>query len=309
MRYLLIVLAFAFGACGREPANREAKPAQMAPAAMTPAAKTPLQAYEAKEFALCAKLLTAKAEQTEQRRGDNYYDAACCHALDGKADAAFASLDLAIKNGFHDPQMGLDEDLASLRGDARWPARWKAVQAAHEQEENNVRDRQLRRELLALFDEDQVARKAFIANMKDAALHARVKEIDRKTTARVKEVIAKQGWPGKTLVGQEAAHAAWLLIQHADADRAFQQQCLALIEKAADAGEATKADFAYLYDRVAVAENRPQRFGTQYKDGKPAPIEDEARVDERRKAIGLGTMADYDTQMRTMYGKNLDGKK
>jgi hypothetical protein len=185
----------------------------------------------------------------------------------------------------------------------------KAVQAAHEAAENSVRDKPLRAELLSLMQEDQAARQALIANMKDPALQAQLKAVDRKTTARLKEVVAKQGWPGKSLVGEEAAHAAWLIVQHADLDRAFQTQCLALIGKAAKAGEATKVDYAYLDDRVAVAEHRPQRYGTQYDGGKPAPIEDEAHVDERRQAVGLGTMAEYDAQMRATYGKNLDGKK
>lgn len=68
-------------------------------------------------------------------------------------------------------------------------------------------------------------------------------------------------------------------------------------------GDADPQNYAYLYDRVAVAENRPQRFGTQFgPDREPRPIEDEANVDARRKAIGLGTMAEYRQQMRARYG-------
>lgn len=286
------------------------------PAAGRPAAPAPTvvatadETYEAKQYARCAELFTATAERGGPDRASSYYNAACCYARDGKPDLAFAALELAIKTGFHDVGMHNDEDLASLHGDPRWEIVWHKVQAAFEAEANNVGDPALRRELLALVDEDQVVRKAFIADMQNSELRARVADIDRKTTSRLKEIVASRGWPGKTLVGEEAAHAAWLLIQHADADRDFQKQCLLLIEKAVAAGEATPADYAYLYDRVAVAEARPQRFGTQYgKDGKPAPIENEAHVDQRRRAVGLGTMAEYDAQMRAMYGKNLGGKK
>ncbi len=265
-------------------------------------------AYDAKQYATCAEMYTRDAERGP-KRVVNYYNAACCHALDGKHDAAFAALELAVQAGLSDVRVGVDEDLAALRSDPRWPAVWQAVQAAHEAEEAKVRDKPLRAELLALVQEDQAVRKEAIANMNDRAVQARMLEVDRKTTARLKEVIAKQGWPGIALVGEEAAHVAWLLVQHADTDRAFQKQCLALIEKAVDAGQATKSEYAYLYDRIAVGEKRPQRYGTQYDGGKPAPIEDEAHVDERRKASGLGTMAEYDAEMRAMYGKNLDGKK
>jgi hypothetical protein len=62
-------------------------------------------------------------------------------------------------------------------------------------------------------------------------------------------------------------------------------------------------DYGYLWDRVAVAEHRPQRYGTQFDARQePQPIEDEAHVDERRLAIGMPSMAEYRQQMRKMYG-------
>lgn len=301
----IIALLLGLTACQRDagkPEGVEPQPATLAP-------MTASQAYDAKQYAQCAKLFTADAEQSGMNRALNYYSAACCYALDGKVDAAFMALELGVKSGLSDVHIGIDEDLASLRSDPRWPAVWQAVQAAHEAKEAKVADQALRAELLALVQEDQDVRDAVIANMTDPAVQARMKEVDRKTTARLEEVIAKHGWPGTSLVGEEAAHAAWLLVQHADADRAFQKHCLALIEKAANAGEASKTEYAYLYDRLAVADGQPQRYGTQYGEGKPAPIEDEVHVDERRKAVGLGAMAEYDAQMRAMYGKNLDGKK
>jgi hypothetical protein len=71
-------------------------------------------------------------------------------------------------------------------------------------------------------------------------------------------------------------------------------------------GQARPDSYAYLYDRVAVAEQRPQRYGSQYgADGTPEPIEDPDHVDERRKAVGLDTMAEYDLQMKATYGVKL----
>jgi hypothetical protein len=40
--------------------------------------------------------------------------------------------------------------------------------------------------------------------------------------AWLKEVLAEVGWPGQSMVGEDGAHAAWLLAQHADQDPAFQ---------------------------------------------------------------------------------------
>ena len=161
----------------------------------------------------------------------------------------------------------------------------------------------LRDELLALFAEDQAARHAVMAD-ESAENSSRVEAIDRRSTARMKEVIATVGWPGRSLVGREAANAAWCLVQHADLDVAFQKQCLPLIEQAVADGEAEPDHAAYLYDRIAVAEKRPQRYGTQYgADGKPQPIEDESNVDARRAAVGLEPLAEYDKRMQALFEK------
>lgn len=301
----LLILLFVLASCHREPA-RSTTPAAAPPP--DPAAAD--AAYEAKDFTRCAELYAALAERGDVAKVDHFYNAACCHALAGDRDQAFAMIDRAIAAGLHDLYMGSDQDFVSLHGDPRWQAAWQKAQAAHDAVEKAIQEPALRDELLALVEEDQAARNAWIdAGSTDPAVLERVRASDRKTTARMKEVIAKHGWPGKSLVGEEGAHAAWLLVQHADADRAFQKQCLALIEKAAQAGEARKTEYAYLYDRVAVAEKRPQRYGTQYDNGKPFPIEDAAHVDERRRAIGLGTMAEYDKRMREIYGKDLGTNK
>jgi hypothetical protein len=52
-----------------------------------------------------------------------------------------------------------------------------------------------------------------------------------------------------------------------------------------------------------VHEKRKQTYGSQLTNQRePEPIEDEAHVDEQRKAVGLGSMAEYKTQMLRMYG-------
>ena len=118
----------------------------------------------------------------------------------------------------------------------------------------------------------------------------------------MKELVATVGWLGRSLVGRSAANAAWCLVQHADHDVAFQKHCLPLIEQAVAAGEAEPDHAAYLYDRIAVAEQRPQRYGTQYgADGKPQPIEDEANVDARRASVGLEPLAEYDKRMQALF--------
>lgn len=160
----------------------------------------------------------------------------------------------------------------------------------------------LRQELLDMFERDQRMRKTLMERYgyntpfspDDAAWF---EATDTTNTARMKEIITEHGWPSQTAVGQDGAMSAWLLVQHADKDPQFQRQCLELMQQAVAVGEASGSNFAYLTDRVRVGDGQPQIYGTQNRvvDGKviSAEIEDAARVDGRRAAVGLGPIAEY----------------
>ena len=113
----------------------------------------------------------------------------------------------------------------------------------------------------------------------------------------------KYSWFTISEWGKAADGNAWLLVQHADHDREFQQDILAKLEKLYPIGETRPDHYAYLYDRVATAFQDPakrtlQRYGTQGKcigPGKwePFPIEDPDQVDARRASVGLPPLAEY----------------
>jgi Family of unknown function (DUF6624) len=176
-----------------------------------------------------------------------------------------------------------------------------------------VRNPTLRKELLHRVEVDQKARLALIGWSKKngnngagrlpaakkaeyAKLAAAVRKIDTDNTKWLRGIVKQHGWPGKSLVGKDGAKSAWLLVQHADADRTFQRKCLDLIAKL-PTGEVEPQHLALLTDRVLLAEGKKQIYGTQFliKDGKlvPRPIEDAAGVDRRRKAVGLPPLAEY----------------
>jgi hypothetical protein len=311
-RFALLPFALLLFACNPHPV---AQPARRAPAVATAhAAVAPSQAaaeaaYQAKQYGTCATHFMGLAKDSARHRpASDYYNAACCYSLDGKADLAFAALDKAIAAGLHDVALfEKDTDLQALRSDPRWPKVLDAVRQQLAAWEASLGQPQLRRELLAMVEADQAGRKQLMALERGSpeamALSKELIDLDKQHTQALKVAVAKYGWPGKSMVGEDGAQAAWLLVQHADLDVAFQKQALALMEPMVASGEVTAANYAYLYDRVAVAEKRPQRYGTQFGDqGEPEPIEDEAHVDERRKQVGLGTMAEYREQMRKMYG-------
>jgi len=121
-------------------------------------------------------------------------------------------------------------------------------------------------------------------------------DIDKKNTLRMKEIVAEIGWPSVSKVGADASNKAWLIVQHADHDRAFQKECLELM-KALPKQEVLQANIAYLEDRVLVGLGLPQRYGTQFYRNEAGemcvrPIEERERVDERRALMGLEPFKD-----------------
>ncbi|PTL81905.1 DUF6624 domain-containing protein [Vitiosangium sp. GDMCC 1.1324] len=298
-------------ACAHTPSSETSAAAPAAPAAApAPTAEARKLASQADALAMSGKTAEAlplyrQAWEQGIRNANSLYGAACSAALEGQKAEALIWLERSADAGFAEAEhMKKDPDLASLRED---PAFARVVErvAANDEKRNAAQKPELRDELLRMVDEDQAARRAAgAAQFKDAATNERMKAIDVKNTARMKEIIAQVGWPTKTLVGERASQGAWLLVQHADLDLAFQKQCLPLLEKSVEAGEGSKKDLAYLTDRILVAEGKPQRYGTQFHtvDGKlvPRPIEDEATVDARRAAVGLGTMAEYNEMMQRM---------
>jgi hypothetical protein len=133
--------------------------------------------------------------------------------------------------------------------------------------------------------------------------HPRMAEVHKDNAASLEAIIDKWGWPGKSLVGDEGAKAAWIVLQHAIADPALQRRCLPLLKAAADAGEIPARQAAYLEDRICCFEGRPQRYGTQLDwDASgllsPLPLADPDGVDSLRESVGLGPLSDRVTEAR-----------
>jgi hypothetical protein len=156
----------------------------------------------------------------------------------------------------------------------------------------------LRDELLALATEDQRVRAELAA---DGSLfdgyHPRMEDVHRRNAARLKKIIEEHGWPGRSLVGEDGAEAACLVLHHAIGEPPLQRRGLQLLREAAAAGEVAVAHAAMLEDRIAFFEGQPQRYGTQLdwdEQGvlSPHPVEDISGVDERRRAVGLPPLAE-----------------
>lgn len=174
----------------------------------------------------------------------------------------------------------------------------------------------LRVELLKMAHEDQTFRRSGSCAGKakstdnkcgqdssDAEAEPEDENVDVRNTKRMKKIIEQHGWPTKAMVGADGARSAWLLVQHADHDVAFQRKCLSLMSAHKESGQVSSGDIAYLTDRVLVNEGKDQVYGTQFHvvEGvhQPRPIRDAEKVDERRKSMGLTTLEEYKKIMRT----------
>lgn len=167
-----------------------------------------------------------------------------------------------------------------------------------------VHNPSLRDELLAMRAEDERVREELAA---DGSLYegynARMVEVHERNGARLTEIISEYGRARESLVGSDGAEAAWIIVQHAIADPALQRRCLTLIEEVVHQGEAPAWQFAYFADRIRILEGRPQVYGTSFDwdeqgEMSPCEIEDAEKVDERRRSVGLPSLAESTCRQR-----------
>ncbi len=154
----------------------------------------------------------------------------------------------------------------------------------------------VQQQLIKMFEEDQAAMGKLASNPDDKDLQREAKRVINQNTAKLKDIIAKIGWPSVSKVGKKGAHAAWLIAQHSDDDLEFQKRALSLMKNEGK-DEVNQIDRAYFEDRVLVNSGKKQIYGTQLtqKDGElvPEPIKDEANVNKRRESVGLEPLAEY----------------
>jgi len=136
-------------------------------------------------------------------------------------------------------------------------------------------------------------------------INQKIKEADARHLVLIESVLAKQGWPTKKQVGHFGSLAAFITIQQADI--AVQEKYLPMIRQATLQGDLSPMGYIYMQDYLLVTQGKPQMFGTKTrinpttKKQEFAPIEDKARVDERRAAFGLGPLADYAKRLGVSY--------
>lgn len=148
----------------------------------------------------------------------------------------------------------------------------------------------IKTELHAIYERDQKTRTGA-----DSASFMHY--IDSCNLVQVKILLDKYGWIGRSLIGDKANSALFLVVQHADLET--QLRYFPLLQKSAEIGESKFSNVALMQDRILMRQEKKQMYGSQVVfnkvTGSPEfyPIDDEKNVNIRRAKMGMQSIEEY----------------
>lgn len=147
-------------------------------------------------------------------------------------------------------------------------------------------DNLIAKELLEMAQHDIKVREELLREGKlSPGYNPDMERVHKKNAERLDEIINSIGYPVKSIVGEQASQAAWLIVQHAISMPIFMKKCYALISEAGDG--ISPQYFAFLHDRICYFEGRPQRYGTQFDGRGMYPVEDKELMIRLRRELQL----------------------
>lgn len=266
-----------------------------------------MNAYLAKDFSKCADNMAEVVKTPAGQQASMFLFYVECLSASGKTDAALAFLDEELPSGQIDLEDLKHKDrpgLNKLRAAQGWAPLLATAERLYAVREAKM-DQPLRTELLKRVEQDQAIRqKAIAADNTDEAWKQTI-PVDQDNTTWLKKVVAAKGWPTKSLVGEEASQAAFLIAQHSP-DSAFQEQVLGLMETQLKQKEVNAYDLALLKDRLLMHQGKPQIYGTQFDRDPDGTLvmyktDDLAGLDARRARMGLPSIAEYKKSLAEIY--------
>lgn len=170
---------------------------------------------------------------------------------------------------------------------------------------NNKMDySEIAKEIIALQNADlELRTKLLKAGQMNDGYNPEMEAMHNRNAERLDKIIDQIGYPTIDKVGKEANEATWLVIQHSIGKPEFMRKCAILLEKAVSENNANPKQLAYLTDRIAVFEGRPQLYGINFdydENGELSPqlFDDIEKVNERRKKIGLNSLEERTREIR-----------
>jgi hypothetical protein len=255
-----------------------------------------------------AAITFTKAFLSNGNRGtlDDRYDGARAWAQAGVPDSAFYQLfRIAERGNFSElKRLTTEKDFIPLHSHTDWIRLTTLISENKKRLEANY-IQPIASQLEAIYDADQQYRIKIDSVQRIYGWEStQVKELFKKMALtdsvnllKVSQILNTHGWLGPDKVGYKGNACLFLVIQHADL--ATQKKYYPMLKEAALGGDAELSSMAMMEDRIAVRENKKQKYGTQILKDKTtgdwivAPLEDPKKVDEFRAQVGLGPLAEY----------------
>jgi hypothetical protein len=237
------------------------------------------------------------------------YNYACALSVDNSVikqfDSCFKYLNIAVELDTSATAL-MDPNLIPARENRKWIVfENKLISMLNKKYNNPYKDIEYAKALWRLgaydqayFDEISIAgRKLGMRSSVASAIWKLKFMIQEKSQKELEQLIETKGWPKISEVGSQAAMAAYLIAIHTN--DGSQKKYLPMIKQRCEENELPWQRYANIYDRCLFNENKPQKYGThtryneQIKSEELYPLEDEAKVDEWRKELGLEPLAEY----------------
>ena len=238
----------------------------------------------------------------------NTYNLACTFALTYQQnDSAFYYLNIALETDSSLWALA-DCDLISLINDERWDGIVSQQMEKYQAKNGSLAEPEYAEKLLQLIMKDQsldyqidLAKKYYMENGKIPhwyyPIQAWKSEITANNFKDMQRMLKEYGWPKYSTVGELAADAPLLVINHHPSDDVRKMYIDKIKQNCLD-GEGSCMEYAKIQDRILVNEGKEQIYGMQFRftpDQKmePFPIKDPEYVDQRRFEIGLEPIKEY----------------
>lgn len=133
--------------------------------------------------------------------------------------------------------------------------------------------------------------------------HPLLEKCHLENAQKLQHFLNVHGFPTLQNSDPQVVEACWLVIQHAISQPAFMKACLSQMQQLPDTIFPRKYQ-AYLSDRIAFYQRRPQRYGTQFDyddNGHMAiwQLEDPLQVDAWRQSVGLPPLSAVYERLKT----------
>ena len=155
----------------------------------------------------------------------------------------------------------------------------------------------LREKLISMMDaESKVRQHALAAGRRYDGYPEALEALHIRHAEELLRIVNEHGWPGKSLVGKDGATAAFILARFAISKPDLLKQFFKHLQKAVTAGDATATQEACLQDCILFYQGNPQQYGMCFDWDASGElvvnVENVAEANERRKRLGLKTLAE-----------------